>query len=386
MEIGGDMSLVLSTSNDGIEIQRNASIFKMNLVKRVFSGLMEQWFDGIASGIKDASMIILSATSVLAGLSCIEKFPSLKTVSIYTFPCIRTSAFAPPALSGNSTSLFGWINLLKWKMFAYGASNIYTEVINRCRAKLNLLPIKLDYDQMVRSVLKKPMLTATIYSPSLLNRPSDWPPTDLMVGPIFSEDEDEKYSPSDELIAFLEKRSDEKLIYIGVGSMMKMMFSTDEQMVFLRQIQRSLAENTCKALVSLVGFTNLDRQTITNTEKILYLTESVPHNWLFPRISAVVHHGGAGTTHAGLIAGLPTLVIPFGADQPFNGDRIFIHRLGPKPIPVRTINQRNLTEAIRNLIDNLAVYQIQTKKIAESMKKENGLISCLEMINKELQS
>ncbi|CAF4374651.1 unnamed protein product [Rotaria sp. Silwood2] len=62
------------------------------------------------------------------------------------------------------------------------------------------------------------------------------------------------------------------------------------------------------------------------------IKESVPHSWLFLNMSAAIHHGGVGTTHASLRYGLPTLILPFGADQPFNDDRIFINKLGPRYI------------------------------------------------------
>ena len=49
------------------------------------------------------------------------------------------------------------------------------------------------------------------------------------------------------------------------------------------------------------------------------MTEWIPHSWLFPRMAAVVHHGGVGTTAAGLAAGVPSIITPFFADQPFWG-------------------------------------------------------------------
>ena len=59
----------------------------------------------------------------------------------------------------------------------------------------------------------------------------------------------------------------------------------------------------------------------------IFRVDSVPHDWLFPRVAAVVHHGGAGTTAAGLRAGLPTVIVPFTVDQPFWGWRV--HELDP---------------------------------------------------------
>lgn len=386
VEIGGDMELALSTTPDGIELQRNPSVFKMNLVKRVFLPLMEAWFNGIVDGIKEANLIILSVTSVLAGLSCLDKFPQTKAIGIYTFPCIRTAEFAPPALSGGSTSLFKWINSLKWKLFSYGASNMYGDHINRLRANIGLAPIRLDYDQMIQTLFSRPMVTATIYSKYLLPRPSDWPANDFMVGPMIKDDDYGDFHPSDALEHFLHENRHEKILYIGLGSMMAMMFDITEQKQFLHHIQTAVANNPCRAIISLVGYQNTDLETISNSDKIFYLKETIPHTWLFPKISAAIHHGGAGTTHTSLRYGLPTFIIPFGADQPFNGDRVHLNRLGPKSIPARQINPQNLTNTIAHLLTNYSFYRANAQKIGPLIEQEDGLGHCIGLIEKALRS
>jgi UDP:flavonoid glycosyltransferase YjiC (YdhE family) len=67
------------------------------------------------------------------------------------------------------------------------------------------------------------------------------------------------------------------------------------------------------------------------------VVDEAPHDWLFPRVAAVVHHGGAGTTAAALRAGVPAVVVPFGVDQPFWGARVAALGTGPRPIPVRAL-------------------------------------------------
>ena len=67
---------------------------------------------------------------------------------------------------------------------------------------------------------------------------------------------------------------------------------------------------------------------------ILYL-DAVPHDWLLPHCKMIIHHGGAGTTSAGLRAGIPNIVVPFTADQPFWGRRVHAIGAGPNPIPVK---------------------------------------------------
>jgi sterol 3beta-glucosyltransferase len=338
----------------------------MALVKRIFLPLMEEWFNGIVSGVKDADLIVLSVTSVLAGLSCIEKYPNTKVVGVYLQPCVRTNEFSPPALGGKSESLFNWINSLKWKLFEYGASSMYNDKINQLRANIALPPIKLNYDQMVRSVLKRPMLTATIYSKCLVARPADWPENEFMVGPIIEKENDD-YQPSDDLLEFLNKWKDEKIIYVGIGSMMGIMFEPDEQLQFLTNIQTVLKNTNSKAIISLVGFQQINDDKFSNTDNIFY-----------------IHHGGAGTTHASLRYGLPTLITPFGADQPFNADRVFIHKLGPRSIPIRQMSVKNLTNALQDLMTNYTVYRNNAQKVGQLINDEDGLGHCIQLIEKEL--
>lgn len=67
--------------------------------------------------------------------------------------------------------------------------------------------------------------------------------------------------------------------------------------------------------------------------KEIFQVSQVPHDRLFPRMAAVVHHGGAGTTAAGLRAGKPSVIVPFFGDQPFWGDRVHALGAGPAPVP-----------------------------------------------------
>ena len=82
-----------------------------------------------------------------------------------------------------------------------------------------------------------------------------------------------------------------------------------------------------------------------SSKDLLYL-ESAPHDWLLPRCRMIIHHGGAGTTSAGLRAGIPNVVVPFTADQPFWGNRVNAIGVGPKPILVKNISVEKLTHAI----------------------------------------
>jgi hypothetical protein len=75
-----------------------------------------------------------------------------------------------------------------------------------------------------------------------------------------------------------------------------------------------------------------------------------PHDWLFAHVSCVVHHGGAGTTAAGIAAGKPTVVVPFFGDQPFWGNMIHRAGAGPRPIPFKLLSATALADAIKTAL------------------------------------
>ncbi len=87
------------------------------------------------------------------------------------------------------------------------------------------------------------------------------------------------------------------------------------------------------------------------------MLDSAPFSWLFPRMAAVVHHGGAGTTSAGLRAGVPSIIVPFFADQPFWGQRVADLGVGPAPIPFKRLTADRLAQAIQIAVTDQSMRQ-----------------------------
>jgi len=108
--------------------------------------------------------------------------------------------------------------------------------------------------------------------------------------------------------------------------------------------------------------------------------ESVPHEWLFPRTSAVVHHGGAGTTAAGLRAGVPTVIVPFLLDQPFWGKRVYDLGVGPKPIPRRKLTIERLADAMTEAVTSPGIRQRATE-LGRKIRAEDGIVNAIEVIH-----
>ena len=121
---------------------------------------------------------------------------------------------------------------------------------------------------------------------------------------------------------------------------------------------------------------------MTQLERIpehIFMLESAPHDWLFPKMSAVVHHGGAGTTAAGLRAGVPSIVIPHANDQFAWGQRVYELGVGAKPIPRQKLTSQKLSEAISYALKTEV--QQQAKILGEKIQRENGVDAAVKAIS-----
>jgi sterol 3beta-glucosyltransferase len=107
--------------------------------------------------------------------------------------------------------------------------------------------------------------------------------------------------------------------------------------------------------------------------------DSVPFSWLFPRCAAVVHHGGAGTTAAGLRAGVPSIVIPFFADQPFWGRRVGELEVGPAPIPRRKLTATRLAQAIETAVGDPGMRQ-RAADLGARIRAEDGIARAVAVV------
>ena len=117
-------------------------------------------------------------------------------------------------------------------------------------------------------------------------------------------------------------------------------------------------------------------------EANIYYVGDCPHEWLFPRMAAVVHHGGAGTTACGLKNGIPTTIVPFFGDQPFWGHMCASAGVGPEPIPPRNLTVEKLAEAIRFCLTEEALASAQA--VGERMCHEDGVRAAVQSFHKHL--
>jgi sterol 3beta-glucosyltransferase len=178
--------------------------------------------------------------------------------------------------------------------------------------------------------------TVTSCSNHVFPRPSDWPEHVYNTGYWFLEDEAD-WQPSHDLVEFLERG--EPPVYIGFGSVGNADSATQTTELAIKAL--TLSGRRGVLATGWNGMSNVD-----NLPGGIFMLDHAPHSWLFPRMAAVVHHGGAGTTHAGLRAGVPSVIIPFGNDQFAWGRRVYELGVGSRAIPRKRLTAENLAAAI----------------------------------------
>jgi len=197
-----------------------------------------------------------------------------------------------------------------------------------------------------------------MWSPALCPKPKDWGPEISIVGFSFLELAS-SFKPPKELEEFL--NAGEPPIYIGFGSIV-----IDDPAEFTKLIFNAVKLAGVRALVSK-GWGGLGDE--KNTPDNIHMLGNVPHDWLFPKCKAVVHHGGAGTTAAGLKMGLPTMIVPFFGDQPFWGSRVAAKKAGAfECIPYKDLTVEKFAEGIKQCLTKEAKENVM--KIAKSIEAE----------------
>lgn len=123
--------------------------------------------------------------------------------------------------------------------------------------------------------------------------------------------------------------------------------------------------------------------TDTPAERVLSVGE-IPSSWLFPRMAAVIHHGGAGTTYAGLRGGVPSMAVPFIVDQPFHGRRLELLGVGPAPLPARRLTVETLSGRMRELVFGPAagMYRRRAAEVGTVCRTEDGVGDTIRVLDR----
>jgi len=207
------------------------------------------------------------------------------------------------------------------------------------------------------------------FSSAVISRPADWDNRIHVTGYWFL-NEEPTWSPPAGLLDFLNAGAPP--VYIGFGSM-----SNRKPEEITQIVLQALAQTKQRAIVAS-GWGGLSRQQLPND---VYMVESIPHAWLFPGVAAVVHHGGVGTTAAGLRAGVPSIIVPFFGDQPFWGNRVATLGVGPQPIPRKQLSADRLAQAIYIAVTD-AEMRRRAAELGKKIQAEDGVARAVEIISR----
>lgn len=203
--------------------------------------------------------------------------------------------------------------------------------------------------------------------------PDDWPSAVYNSGYWFL-DELGGWQPPKDLLDFLE--GGPAPVYVGFGSVGDPQQAADTTRLVAAALQKAGQRG-----VLATGWQGMAQMEALPDE--IYMLESAPHSWLFPRMAAVVHHGGAGTTAAGLRAGVPGVVIPFSNDQFAWGQRVYELGVGAQPIPRKKLTAENLSQAVKTVSGE--TIRRSAAELGAKIRSENGaqaastiILECLE--------
>lgn len=204
----------------------------------------------------------------------------------------------------------------------------------------------------------KNYLTLVACSNYVFERPKDWSKEVHNTGYWFLNEDN--WSPPDELQEFLQA---EAPVYVGFGSLGNRSQATQTTELVIDALKRSGQRGILATGWS--GMTKPDR-----ISENIFIVESVPHAWLFPRMSVIVHHGGAGTTAAALRSGVPSVLIPHANDQFAWGKRVYELAVGAKPIPRKKLTAEKLSTAILSALRK--EIKAKAKALGKKIQLENG--------------
>ncbi|KAI9823175.1 MAG: hypothetical protein M1832_002618 [Thelocarpon impressellum] len=284
-----------------------------------------------------ADAIIANPPS-FAHVHCAERL-GIPLHLMFTFPYSPTQAFPHPLANIKKSNLdANYTNFMSYPLVEMMTWQGLGDLINRFRVKtLQLEPVSTLWAPGQLYRLKVPY--TYLWSPGLVPKPADWGPEIDIAGFVFL-DLASSFEPPQSLRDFLD--AGPPPVYIGFGSIV-----VDDADRFTAMIFEAVAKAGVRALVSK-GWGGLGGDDPPDN---IYMLENTPHDWLFPRVSAVVHHGGAGTTAIGLKCGKPTMVVPFFGDQPFWGDMIARSGAGAhEAVPYKRLDVERLAEGIRECL------------------------------------
>ncbi|OMP83390.1 Sterol 3-beta-glucosyltransferase [Diplodia seriata] len=279
---------------------------------------------------------------------------------MFTMPWSPTTAFPHPLAnvqsSKSSNKVANWTSYYEMDLLTWEGLG---DLINRFRVRtLDLDPLSPIWGHQLFTRHEVPHTYC--WSEALIPKPADWGPH-ISISGFFFLSLASSYTPPPELQTFLD--AGPPPVYIGFGSIV-----VDDAQRLTNMVLEAvkMSGDAVRALVSR-GWGKMGGSDVPDN---VFLLGNVPHDWLFPRVSAVVHHGGAGTTAIGIALGKPTVIVPFFGDQPWWANMVYRAGAGPEAVHFKKLTAeklaQNITEALKPEM------QVRAKELAAKIRGERG--------------
>ncbi|MEU9916973.1 glycosyltransferase [Streptomyces sp. NPDC051001] len=301
---------------------------------------------------RGTDLLLLSTTTAPLGWHLAEA-TGTPAIGAYLVPAAPTGDFPPVVSAARSLGRPG--NRTAGRFALRMADRLYTGAVADLRRGLGLPPLTPHAMRRRQERADWPVLHG--FSTALVPRPSDWRPGLEVVGTWWPY-VDEARRLTAEVEDFLAAGA--RPVFIGFGSMAA---GQGERLgdIAVRALRRA----------GLRGILQTGAAGLTADGDDVLTVGDVPHALLFPRVAAVVHHAGAGTSAAGLRAGVPAVPVPVAADQPFWAGRLAALGAAGDPIPFRSLTAETLAGALGRVVRQQS-YSRAAVTAARLMAAEDG--------------
>jgi UDP:flavonoid glycosyltransferase YjiC (YdhE family) len=352
--IPGDMREILPNARGQDGVSSGTGPRALARLLKIAGPLVSSLGAGIAGAVSAVRPDAILLSTVVAPLGYqVAEAHDRPWAGVFLQPVHPTREFGSVLVGGRS---FGpWGNLALGHLVDLSARPVYAGPIRALRRRLGLPPARMRALQAWQQ-FRNPTFHG--FSTAVVPRPSDWP-SPLKVTGYWWPARAAGWSPPADLTAFL--AAGPPPVFVGFGSM-----APGRGARFAAPVLAAVREAGVRAVVQ-TGWSGLD---VGAADDVITVGE-IPHDWLFPQVAAVVHHCGAGTTAAGLRAGVPAVPVPVLADQPFWARRLTALGAATDPLPLSTLTAGRLAAALRAVTTD-PHYAARASAIAALLSGEDG--------------
>lgn len=353
--LAGDMAEAMRTAAAGLLLAGGGVADTAKALAEIARKNTAAWMRTTLEHCAQADGIVCAGLAIYVGLSCAEEL-RVPVVGAGLQPMMPTREFPSPFVP--PWRMPGWVNAASHRLVLAMMWRAFRGAINDARRDVTRQPPRrIEFDGY-------PVICGI--SPTLVPQPRDWPEQFAITG-AWSLPTDAAWSPQPALAEFL--AAGEPPVYIGFGSMVG----------FDRDRFRALVLDALDGRRALLfaGWSGFGEGALPSGVLSIGPT---PHDWLLPRTRIVVHHGGAGTTHAAARAGVPSIVVPFGGDQPFWADRLRRAGVAPPAIAHSKLTASRLRESLA-LAGNPAM-AARARVVGAAIAGEDGITNAVARIER----